>query len=169
MKGFPKRRYQSMAQFLGDLVFLWRSRRNVKSLMRGEGLDPKLRERIMLAVTEVNRCRYCARAHTRMALEEGVTKEDVEAILQGSFEGVPEAERTAVLYAQHWADTEGRPEASATEKLESTYGKEQAECMLLAMRLVKTGNYSGNTADWILYTLSCGRLGGLRGPKSSVS
>ncbi len=169
MKRFPKRTYQSLGQFLGDLAFLFGNRRAVRRVMRGDGLDPKFRERIMLAVTEVNECRYCSRAHTRMALDAGVSREDIEAILSGSLDGVPEEERTAVLYAQHWAETEGRPEAAAVERLESTYGKELAEQMHIALRVIRTGNFTGNTLDCFLYTLSLGRLGGVCASETPAS
>jgi hypothetical protein len=38
-------------------------RRAIRGLMRGETIDPGFRQRLMLAVTEVNGCRY-ARART---------------------------------------------------------------------------------------------------------
>lgn len=162
IKTFPKRTYRGFGQFFGDLHFLWKNRRAVRRLMRGEGLDPKFRERVMLAVTEVNNCRHCTRVHTRMALDAGMEKEDVDAILKGCFNDVPEAERTALLFGQHWAETEGNPDPAAVEKLESAYGKELAEQIQLAIRVIKTGNYTGNTFDCFLYKFSFGRWGGLR-------
>ena len=40
-------------------------------------LDQAFKERIMLAVTEVNGCAMCSYAHTQMALEAGLSSEDV--------------------------------------------------------------------------------------------
>jgi len=61
---FTKRTYRN----LGDAVTIHGMLRKIKILMRGESLDKKFRERMMLAVTEVNGCRYCRYAHTRIAL-----------------------------------------------------------------------------------------------------
>ncbi|HPO12735.1 MAG TPA: carboxymuconolactone decarboxylase family protein [Candidatus Hydrogenedentes bacterium] len=159
MKPFPKRSYPSVGLFIDDMRFLLRNRAMIKRMMQGEGIDPKFRERLMLAVTEVNNCRFCARAHTRMALEAGVEAEEIRKLLEGQMESIPEAERPAVLYAQHWAETCGQPDPEAVQSLGEKYGKETVEWMHCAMRLVRIGNYTGNTVDRILYAVSFGRLG----------
>lgn len=159
MKPFPKRSYPSVGLFVDDMRFLLKNRQAIKKLMQGEGIDPKLRERLMLAVTEVNNCRFCARAHTKMALEAGVEAEEIRKLLEGQMETIPEAERPAVLYAQHWAETCGQPDPAAVRSLEERYGKAAVEWMHRAMRLVRIGNYTGNTVDRILYRMSFGRLG----------
>jgi len=159
MKPFPKRSYPSVGVFLDDMRFLLKNRRAIKQMMRGGGIDPKFRERLMLAVTEVNNCRFCARAHTKMALEAGMEAEEIRNLLAREMERIPEGERPAVLYAQHWAETCGQPDPTAVHALEEQYGKEAAEWMHLAMRLVRIGNYTGNTVDRILFAVSFGRWG----------
>lgn len=50
----------------------------------GDGLlDPRLREQIALAVAGVNRCDYCASAHTVLAGLAGVAKEEAALNLRG--------------------------------------------------------------------------------------
>ena len=83
------RSYRSPAELLRDLWAILRRGRRLPELMRGRSLNAAFRERLMLAVTQVNKCRYCAYAHTRMALAEGVPAEEIEALGRGSFEGVP--------------------------------------------------------------------------------
>lgn len=46
------------------------------------GLDRKTRELIALAVSEVNRCEYCTRAHEAMATMAGATAEEVNQAKQ---------------------------------------------------------------------------------------
>lgn len=60
-------------------------------------------ERIMLAVTEVNGCPLCSYAHTRMALESGMSMEEIQQMLGGSVDAVPGERLVAVLFAQHYA------------------------------------------------------------------
>lgn len=160
MKAFTKRRYHGFGQFWRDLKAVWRDRRELRGIMRGRTLDPKFRERIMLAITAVNQCRYCSFAHTRIALREGLRREEIAAFFQGSLENVPEGERTAILYAQHWAEQNGAPESSMGESLRAEYGEETAARIDAALRMMRLNNLTGNTADWLLHKVSFGLLGG---------
>lgn len=50
----------------------------------GDGLlEPKLREQVALAVAGVNRCNYCASAHTVLAGLAGVSKDEAALNLRG--------------------------------------------------------------------------------------
>ncbi|HEO69847.1 MAG TPA: carboxymuconolactone decarboxylase family protein [Candidatus Hydrogenedentes bacterium] len=158
-KAFTRRRYRHPGQFLGDQLYLVRHARTCWRLSHGRGIAPAFRERLMLAVTQVNGCRYCSFAHSRRALKEGLSQREIEALLQGSLDDVPEAERTAVLYAQHWAETEGHPDPQAHERLIGEYGAEMAAYITAALRTIRMGNLTGNTLDWLLWRLSFGRLG----------
>jgi len=113
----------------------------------------------MLAVTQVNGCRYCAYAHARMALAAGVTKADVEALVRGSLEGCPPSQVPAVLYAQHWAESGAEPDPEVRRQLIETYGLETTESIESSLRVIRVGNLLGNTADYILYRVSRGRWG----------
>lgn len=52
-------------------------------------LSPQFIERIMLAVTEVNGCEVCSYAHTKMALEAGMSNEEIKNMLAGTSEDAP--------------------------------------------------------------------------------
>lgn len=165
---FTKRTYASMGEFWGDLRFLLAHRKDVKRLVEHEALNGAFRERLMLAVTQVNRCRYCSFAHTHQALKEGLAQDEIDALLDGELDGVPEDERTALLYAQHWAETRGQPDPEATARLDAAYGPEKAAQIHLALRVIRTGNYTGNTFDYFLYRASCGRWGAGATPQGDV-
>lgn len=47
-------------------------------------LDPKLRERIALTVSETNRCEYCLSAHTAIGQMVGLSSADIEAARLGT-------------------------------------------------------------------------------------
>lgn len=96
---------------------------------RKRTVDPHLIERLMLATTEVNGCEVCSYAHTRMALVEGFGQDEIEAFLSGSKAYVKAEEATAILYAQHVADTMGQPDLKAWERLVATYGEQHAAIM----------------------------------------
>jgi len=160
MKAFTKRRYHGFGQFWRELRAVWRDRRELRGILKGRTLDPKFRERIMLAITAVNQCRYCSFAHTRIALREGLRREEIDGFFQGHLENVPEAERTAVLYAQHWAEKDGMPDGDMAERLRAECGEETAAHINATLRMMRLNNLTGNTVDWLLHTISFGRLGG---------
>jgi AhpD family alkylhydroperoxidase len=128
--------------------------------MRGKPLDWAFRERLMLAVTAVNGCRYCSYGHARQALSAGVTPAEIEALAGGQFDGCPAEELPALLYAQHWAEADGHPDPAARARMSAIYGDEQARAIELALRIIRVGNLSGNTLDHVLHRLTLGRIGG---------
>jgi AhpD family alkylhydroperoxidase len=134
----------------------------MKALMRGESIDASFRERLMLAVTAVNGCRYCSYAHARQALAEGIHSAEVRALQDGRIEGSPGEELPGLLYAQHWAETGGRADPAARERILEEYGADAVDAIELALRTIQMGNLVGNTMDYALYRLSFGRLGMFR-------
>jgi hypothetical protein len=49
------------------------------------------------------------------------------------FEGSPSEEVPALLYAQHWAEANGEPEAPVREQMVAQYGERVVEMMELAL------------------------------------
>ena len=162
MKPFRKRHYQRFGDFRRDVGVLLHGRREIKALSGGEPIDKAFQERLMLAVTEVNGCRYCAYAHARMALSAGLTQADVDALAGGSLDGAPPEQLPALLYAQHWAETDAEPEPDIRQRVLDTYGPEKARAIEQSLRMIRVGNLLGNTADHLLYRASWGRWGGGR-------
>jgi AhpD family alkylhydroperoxidase len=104
-------------------------------------LKADFRERIMLAVTQVNGCGLCAWAHTREALRAGIDRAEIQQMLAAEFDGVPEAQRTALLFAQHWADTQGQPDAAAQAAFEAAYPPAERANIVFAIRTINTMNH----------------------------
>lgn len=163
--------YRSPMQMVADLWRLIRNLRGIGRLMRGDSLEPAFRERLMLAVTAVNECRYCSYGHARQALQHGVTRPEIEALAGGQFDGCPREQLPALLYAQHWAETDGDPDDAARARVCELYGQERADAIELALSLIRVGNLGGNTLDHVLYRASAGRWGrdAAAGPRIHVS
>ncbi|MFN2298804.1 MAG: carboxymuconolactone decarboxylase family protein [Anaerolineales bacterium] len=159
MNTFRRRTYRSPRDAVADLWRIFSSRKKIRALMREDRIPPAFRERIMLTVTAVNRCRYCSYAHSREALARGIPQKEIENLAEGMFAGSPAREVPALLYAQHWAERDGRPEQDVREKVVAAYGSEEVELMEMAMRLIRAGNLLGNTFDYFLHRISFGRLG----------
>jgi len=158
MRPFPRRTYRSVGQAWADVKQVWRRRALIRSTLRG-GLPPQFRERLMLTVTAVNACRYCAHFHLKVADTIGLSEAEARALLDRRVDGCPPAELPALLYAQHWAERDAQPEPARRDQLFETYGPDQADRIELVLRLIRLGNLAGNSWDALLYTLSGGRLG----------
>lgn len=126
-------------------------------------LSKQLIERIMLAVTEVNRCPMCSYGHTKMALEAGMSIEEIHNLLRSSMDTVPDDEINAVLFAQHYADSRGKPDIEAWDRVVDIYGEEKAKGILGAARMIMFGNTFG-----IVLSSIRGRFKGDPDPRSSV-
>jgi AhpD family alkylhydroperoxidase len=160
MKPFRRRIYRNLAEVAADFKAIMSRLDQMKPLMRGELVDATFRERLMLAVTAVNGCRYCSYAHAKQALVAGISAEEVESLQEGELGNSPEEELPALLYAQHWAEMRGTPDPAARSRVIERYGEEMVSAIELALRTIQMGNLLGNTADYVLYRVSFGRWGG---------
>jgi AhpD family alkylhydroperoxidase len=154
---FRKTTYRGLRDFFADLGILVTNGRAIVDMMRKGTVSPEFRERLMLAVTSVYGCRFCSWAHTREALKRGLSQDDITSLLSGSMVGCPAEEALAILYAQHWAESNGRPDAMSFQRLVEVYGKEKAAAIALVLRMVRVGNLTGNSWDYLLYRATFGR------------
>jgi len=114
----------------------------------------------MMIVTEVNGCRYCRDFHAKEALKSGVSEAELKELLEGHIpHDTPPEEYPALVYAQHWAESNAQPSDEAAELLNNTYGQEKADAIQIVLRMIRMGNLSGNLLDYTIYKLSFGRHG----------
>jgi AhpD family alkylhydroperoxidase len=156
-KTFKQRLYPGVGDFAADLRATLGRPRQMRAVMRGDSLDPALRERLMLAITAVNGCRYCSYYHARQALVVGISPEEADALAVGVMDTCPPEQLPAVLYAQHWAESDARPDPVARDRIVELYGAQTTEAIELALHTIRMGNMAGNTFDYVLHRLSLGR------------
>ncbi len=75
---------------------------------RSKKISFDFKERLMLAVTEVNGCPMCSYFHVEQALKSGMDDSQIKNLLSGSLENVPDEEVKAILFAQHYAEKKGK-------------------------------------------------------------
>ncbi|OQY33648.1 MAG: hypothetical protein B6I38_03300 [Anaerolineaceae bacterium 4572_5.1] len=157
---FKKRIYKNPSALWCDFKYVFARRPLIKKTMRGELISEAFRERLMLTVTEVNGCRYCHYFHASEALKAGISEEELKTFVDGTIpDNTPPEEYQALLYAQHWAENDAQPDLALAEKLHETYGEETAAAIHLILRMIRVGNLLGNTWDYFLFRISCGRWG----------
>jgi len=148
--------YTALYKGLRTMKYMFKAKKNKE-------LSPEFIERIMLAVTEVNGCEICSYEHTKMALEKGMSNEEIQMLLSGNMEGVPEEEVSAIIFAQHYADTRGNPSKDSWQRVVDVYGTIKAKGILGAIRVIMIGNVYG-----IAFSALKSRLRGKSIKKSSL-
>jgi AhpD family alkylhydroperoxidase len=156
---FNKRTYKNLKDVFSDLWFPIRNRGRFMEITRKGLISPSFQERLMLAVTAVNGCRYCSYFHAKQALKSGITAEEISDLLAGDVANCPGDEAVAVAYAQHWAESSGHPDPEAVQRLRQTYGHERTEAIHTILRMIRMGNLLGNSWDYLIYRISFGRKG----------
>ena len=149
---FRKRIY-SIESFSAALEDGLEHARDLRAAARGGRVNRAFAERIMLAVTAVNECRYCSYGHTRAALASGLSPAEIQAILAGDFGSAPPEEFLALTFAQHYAERAGQPDEAAWNRLVEAYGPETAQDILAYIRMITMCNLAGNTLDALLNRL----------------
>jgi AhpD family alkylhydroperoxidase len=110
-----------------------------------------LREKVVIGVTSVNDCRWCSWLHTGIALRHGVNLDELQSLLgSGTFATVDEREATAILFAQHFADTLRHPTPAARLALAKQFTPYQRMEIMAWIHFIYFTNLSGNSADaWL--------------------
>ena len=105
--------------------------------------NKQFKERIMLAVTEVNGCELCSFIHTKVSLGAGMKYGEINEILNGSKDDIPKEELIAVLFGEHYADTHEHPDTEAVNTLISEYGREKAKIICAVLGVITLTNSMG--------------------------
>lgn len=153
----------SRTSYLGDLAyFLFRPVATIK-MLAGRSLSGAFRERLMLAVTEVNGCGMCSYIHSREALRAGVSRDEIKHILNGLHDDVPADQLPAVLYAQHWAETQGQVDPQAETTVRSAYSPAEFKEILHTLHFINFWNKTVLSLETLVHVLSFGYVGGKKG------
>ncbi len=156
------KRFFTLTTFAAGVRDLFAHLDDLHCAMAQHHVSRPLAEKLMMAVTRVNGCRYCSYAHTRLALQAGVSESELHDLLAGEFDHLPPNERMALLFAQHYAEQGDRFDVATWQKLEEAYGPAAARDMLVHIRLITFANLYGNTFDALLERLSLRPVAGSR-------
>jgi AhpD family alkylhydroperoxidase len=146
---FHKRIY-TPSTFVGGMADLFRHLDDLVGAVRRKRISRAFAEKIMLAVTQVNDCRYCRYVHTRTALKVGVSPDELRQMLVYDFGALPAHEMTALAFARQYAEENGKPDAVAWQRLVDAYGSDRARDIVAYIRAITMGNLLGNTFDAFL-------------------
>lgn len=112
-----------------------------------------VREKVMLGVTAINDCRYCAWGHSHWAASQGIPLEEVNQILSsqdGSLKANDPAEAAAILFGQHYAEQLDEIDPESVKNLRNFFSQQQVREILGQVHLITFTNLSGNTVEVLL-------------------
>ena len=164
MKNQEKRIY-SAKSFASDALSTGKNLTGLIGAMVSGRIDGAFRERMMLAVTGVNQCRYCTLVHSAVARLNKVDQAQIGKILAGNADSdVEPDQQTAIEFALHYAQTKKTPDPEMVVKLYKQYGKQKADDIVTLLDAIYFSNLTGNTFDAFL-----DRLNGQKDESSSLA
>jgi AhpD family alkylhydroperoxidase len=116
-------------------------------------ISAALREKVMLGVTAINDCRYCAWGHAHWAVSQGVSLDDVNQILSSQLDSLKAnspAEAAAILFGQHYAEHLGEIDPESLKNLRKYFTQSQVREIVGYVYFITFTNLSGNTVDAVL-------------------
>ena len=137
-----KRKF-SLWEMYRSFIFLPRAMRKLIGNNKSKLVDHDFLRRLQLAVTEVNGCPACSYQHTKMALQQGMSGEEISSFLSGGDQFIKPEEAKAIMFAQHFADSRGNPKKYAYDSIIEEYGKKEARIILSAVQIMIAGNMYG--------------------------
>lgn len=149
-----KRKF-NLCELYRSFVFLPRAISKLIENKKSKLVDKHFIERLQLAVTEVNGCAACSYQHTKMALQQGMSNEEISSFLSGGNDYIKPEEAKAIMFAQHFADSRGIPKQYTYDSIVKEYGKKEASIILAATQTMIAGNMYG-----IPYSALLSRLNG---------
>ena len=111
-------------------------------------MNKQLKERIMLAITEVNGCEMCSFIHTKLALSSGMSRENIKKILDGDTTSIPIDDAVAVMFGQDYAYSKECPSAESIKRIIDEYGYQKAELIVAASNMITMTNGMGTSMDY---------------------
>lgn len=117
-------------------------------------MTKKRRERIMLAISEVNGCALCSFVHTKLALSAHMELSEIQTLLAGDLQGVPTEDVLAVLFAKDFAANHEVIDPAFYEKLVAYYGVPQSRAIVCASHVITMTTSMGISLALLKNTLT---------------
>lgn len=151
MKSEFNKKIYTASLLLKDTGFLLWNIPKIIGVSRSKKISKVFMEKIMNVTTAVNGCTYCSWFHAKQAMGCGISEDKIRNMMNLQFSAdATEFELMALLYAQHYAETNRSPDVEMCDKLLETYGEKMTKDILLVIRMIFFGNLYGNTWDAVL-------------------
>lgn len=145
----PVPRVYRVPALLRDLVSVLARTPSLIAIWMGGRLPRALREQVIVAVAQANACRMCEHAHTRMALEAGVTDAELAALESMNAAALDRRTWLALAYARERtaADFAPVPDDVQHEALVAELGTQTMRDVEDVARVMTVANRIANTLN----------------------
>ncbi|MGB8329427.1 MAG: carboxymuconolactone decarboxylase family protein [Polyangiales bacterium] len=113
----PIPRTYALVELIRDLLRVAARFPSLWAIWARRRLPPGLREQIIIAVAQVNACRMCEHAHTRMALDAGVSNAELAALANMDAAAFDRADWLAIAHARELTQAEFLDTEPAEQKV----------------------------------------------------
>lgn len=137
-----KRKF-SFLELYRSLIYAPRAVVRLAGNNKSKLVDKNFIERLQLAVTEVSGCPACSYQHTKIALRQGMSNEEISSFLSGGDQFIKTEEAKALMFAQHFAESRGFPKKYTYDSIVEEYGEKRADIILSAAQVMIAGNMYG--------------------------
>lgn len=97
----------------------------VAAVQEPHEIDVRLKERIILRVSKINRSNYCYHAHKQISKKMGFTDEEIKEVDSPLVAHIPEGEKVALRYAEEMTIHPGNVPDSLFKELKHFYSDSQ--------------------------------------------
>ncbi|MCI0539860.1 MAG: carboxymuconolactone decarboxylase family protein [Verrucomicrobiales bacterium] len=152
MNKIPKR-VHTFSTFWRGFAEMLRPSPEQRARMRSGRVGKSFREEIELVVSRVNGCRTCTYVHSANALREGLSDKELEELLALDLGHFPVERAVAFAFAQHYAESGGRPDPAAEQRFRDYYGSQRSQDILAYLRFIQFSSVTGATIQALLSRL----------------
>jgi AhpD family alkylhydroperoxidase len=145
--GHRKRTIGSFS-FFGEILSFACQVPTIYRIWQKHEIEAGFREELMLAVSKLNDCKYCAWGHHEWAHAAGITEDELDHIEHGDSEGIERAKWVAISYVVALVtpdNTNVPPEL--TQEMQENYSAREIKEIELVARIMDVSNRAANTFD----------------------
>ena len=145
--GFRKRTITTR-EVVGNAVSLVPAIGTIYKVWLKHDIDPGFREELMLAVSELNHCRYCTWAHHEWAHMVGVSDDELAHVEQMDPTGFDRRKWLAISYVRALVSANFGPvDKALVREMKAKYTPVEIEEIEVVARIMDIGNRGANTWD----------------------
>lgn len=137
--------FSSLKEYFSLFIKTFKRMMQLRNIPQTDRISPQFHEKLLVALSAVNRCAYCSYLHTRLALEQGINRKEIDDILKNDIKEFSQKELPGILFAQHFAETKGNVSKTALRKVTQVYGENKTRQIQAFLYSVLFGNLCCNT------------------------
>jgi AhpD family alkylhydroperoxidase len=141
--------------FLGEVLSLACDLPTIYKIWQKHEIEAGFREELMLAVSKLNDCKYCAWGHHEWAHVAGISEDELDRIEHGDPEGINRVKWVAITYVIALVSSEYKqvpPELQ--QEMQANFSKNEIREIALVAKIMDVGNRAANTWDALLSRLN---------------